>query len=103
MANLTDYSWLSAAVYRRQNINQIDPTVKGWDVVQYISDNPNDVATYSGDDSGHFSAGVFCKGNEIVIAFTGTNTTLDEHLHTNMPAGVGVPTEQVRRVHLLAL
>jgi len=38
-----------------------------------------------------------------VIAFTGTNTALDEHLHTNMPTGVGVPTEQVRRALLLTL
>jgi len=87
-AEVTDYAWLSAVVYRRQQINQLKAESKGWAEEIYISDNSED-ATYSGDDSGHFSAGVYTKGNEIVIAFTGTNTALDEHLNTNIPAGLG--------------
>ena len=111
MAELTDYAWLSAVAYRRMDENQLDSADKGWTAVKIISDHPKDIEAsspdgileYSGADSGHFSAGVFRKGNEVVIAFTGTNTTLDEHLNTNMPAGVGVPTEQVRRALLLTL
>ncbi|CAK7009681.1 calcium-binding protein [Saezia sanguinis] len=111
MAELTDYAWLSAAAYRRQQINQIEAEAKGWTAVKIISDHlkdigassPDGVLEYSGADSGHFSAGVYTKGTEIVIAFTGTNTTLDEHLNTNIPAGLGVPTEQVRRALLLTL
>jgi len=99
---VTDYAWLSAVVYRRQDENQLKAESKGWTEEKYISDNSED-ATYSGDDSGHFSAGVYSKGTEIVIAFTGTNTATDEHLNTNIPAGVGIPTEQVRRALLLAL
>jgi len=102
-AAVTDYAWLSAVVYRRQQINQLKAESKGWTEEIYISDNAADGDQYSGADSGHFSAGVYTKGTEIVIAFTGTNTALDEHLHTNIPAGVGIATEQVRRALLLTL
>lgn len=35
-------------------------------------------------------AGVYKKGNEIVISFCGTNTTTKEHIDTNLPTATGM-------------
>ena len=74
MLTVQDYAWLSTVVYRRTDDNQLSVANReGWEELKYISDRKAD-AEYSGDASGHFSAGVYQKGTDVVISFAETNT-----------------------------
>jgi len=66
MIDKLDYAALSALVYNnaRDKLNQLtDPTVEGW----------SSIATPT-NPSGSFTAEAYRNGNDIVIAFKGTDT-----------------------------
>jgi len=95
MADKFDYALLSGAAYPRTDANKIklnDP-YSGWDSdwkelpeLQVPGDDP-----ITG-----FSAGVYQKGNEIVIAFTGTDEKLwTDFTVANIPAGLGLGSPQI--------
>ena len=54
MAQLTDYSWLSAVTYRRGRANQLNSEEKGWAQSKWISDNSGD-PTFPEGGAGGFS------------------------------------------------
>lgn len=62
MATELEYAELANRVYNRTQRNRT-PVPEGWDELRWLPD-----PAYSG-----FSAGVYQKGGEIVISFTGTN------------------------------
>ena len=93
MATLTDYAQISGRVYQRtQNNRMYRPD--GFTELQWLRDDP-----ITG-----FSAGVYKKGNEIVIGFTGTNESLiKDFLVANIPAGAGLGTPQIAQAAKLVL
>lgn len=68
MASLLDYAALSAAVYQnaRGDGNVLSLPI-GWDVVSYVP----------GGGLNGFTAGAYKNGTDIVIAFKGTDTSLN--------------------------
>jgi len=67
MADERDYALLSNSVYKRAPVNSIDPGASGWtEREEWRKDDP-----ITG-----FSARVYEKGDEIVIAFVGTETLI---------------------------
>ena len=62
MATELEYAELSNRVYQRTDENRT-PVPDAWTELRWLPD-----LAYSG-----FSAGVYQKGNEIVISYTGTN------------------------------
>ena len=84
MPSAIEYGQLSGRVYRRQDANRTLLPV-GWTDVELLPDRPSG-----------FSAGVFRNGNEIVIAYTGTNEkAVADYGAGNIPAGLGLPSVQV--------
>jgi hypothetical protein len=61
MPTTQDYAQMASRVYRRGDPNRT-PTPSDWEEVSWIPDQPTG-----------FSAGVYSRGSEIVIAYTGTN------------------------------
>jgi Lipase (class 3) len=84
MATEIEYAELANRVYARTSLNRT-PVPLGWTEQRWIPD------TLSG-----FSAGVYKKGNEIVISFTGTNEgKAVDFLLANVPIGIGATSSQV--------
>ena len=85
MATELEYGQLSNRVYKRTDANRT-PVPQGWTEVKWLAD-----AALSG-----FSAGVYKKGNEIVISLTGTNEAKAvDFLVANVPLGLGATSSQV--------
>ena len=88
MTTLTDYAALSAIVYNdvRQQKNKLSP-LPGW--TEILSDT----------GSLGFTAGAYKNGNDIVIAFKGTDTIVEnattDWLLGNIPAGLGIGSSQL--------
>ncbi len=84
------YAQLAARVYAAQRENRTEiPT--GWSELEWIPDRWNG-----------FSAGVYKNGNDIVIAFTGTNgQKAADFGWANLLAATGVPSPQVTEAMLL--
>lgn len=89
MATDLEYAQLSARVYDATNQNRaaIPP---GWQELLYLPDSLVG-----------FSAGVYAKGNEIVISFTGTNETVPDFGLANFPAALGLYSPQVAAAMLI--
>jgi RTX calcium-binding nonapeptide repeat (4 copies)/Lipase (class 3) len=84
MATEIEYAELANRVYVRTSLNRT-PVPIGWTEQRWIPD------TLSG-----FSAGVYKKGNEIVISYTGTNEgKAVDFLLANVPIGLGATSAQV--------
>lgn len=93
MASKSEYAQLSTRVYLRTPVNTM-PRPFGWEEISRTGN-----ASASG-----FSAGVYRKGGEIVIAYTGTNEKqVVDFLLANFPAGISLPTSQVTEAMLLYL
>jgi len=88
MATLTDYAALSAIVYNdvRRGFNVLSP-LPGW----------TEILSNTGGLG--FTAGAYKNGNDIVIAFKGTDTILKnatvDWLLGNIPAGLGTGSSQL--------
>ncbi|MCG3188472.1 MAG: hypothetical protein LKCHEGNO_00463 [Burkholderiaceae bacterium] len=84
-----EYAELSNRVYDRSRVNRT-PVPLEWTEVHWLSD-----AETNGTG---FSAGVYQKGNEVVISFTGTNKgkVLDT-LAANIPLGIGLSSMQLQQ------
>lgn len=84
MATELEYAELSNRVYKRTDENRT-PVPAGWTELRWLPD-----PAFSG-----FSAGVYQKGNEIVIAYTGTNEgKAIDFLEANIPLGLGATSSQ---------
>lgn len=89
MTTLLDYAALSAIIYndKRGEFNVLDPLV-GWTEILYTS-NPG------------FTAGAYQNGNDIVIAFKGsdpvglTTNALADWIAANLQAGIGLGSTQL--------
>ena len=93
MTTLTDYAQISGRVYQRTDENRMYKP-SGFTEVQWVRDNP-----ITG-----FSAGVYKKGDEIVIGFTGTNEGMSlDFIMANIPAGAGFGSPQIRQAATLVL
>lgn len=85
------YAQLSNRVYTRTDENRT-PLPAGWSELRYAGN----------DQVSGFSAGVYQNGNEIVIAYTGTNESqVWDFATTNIPAGVSIPSAQVVEAMML--
>ena len=85
--DINEYAQLAARVYATTPNNVLE-NPSGWTPDQLIK-----------DQSDGFSAGVFKKGNDIVIAYTGTNADkLTDILAANVPAALGFYSSQVLKV-----
>ena len=92
MASIPEYAQLTNRVYNRTRENRT-PVPIGWTELRWIPDQ------LSG-----FSAGVYMKGDEIVIAFTGTNEAkVADFVLANFPIGLGLPSAQVTEAMVLYL
>ena len=81
MADKFDYALLSDHVYVHEPENEIKLDGSGWTELDWVPDHP-----VTG-----FSVGAYQKGNEVVIAFTGSNEKLVmDFLEGNIPAALGV-------------
>lgn len=93
MPTVLDYAVLSAVVYTdvRQGDNIVPlPTAEGWSQIDYSS-NVGGLG---------FTAGAYRKGNDIVIAFKGTDTDTilngtTDWLGGNIPAALGMGSPQI--------
>ena len=89
MVALNEYAQLASIVYAKTDENSLPvPTAEGWSPLLWLDDDP-----LTG-----FSAGVYRKGNEIVISYTGTNgefNRVQDYLNANIEAGSGQPAAQV--------
>ncbi len=91
MATTLEYAQLSGRVYRRTDENRT-PVPTAWTELSW---NP-------GSELSGFSAGVYKKGNEIVISYTGTNEKqIVDFVTANLPIGVSLPSAQVVEAMLL--
>jgi Ca2+-binding RTX toxin-like protein len=85
MATLQEYAQLSGRVYYRTDENRT-PVPEGWTEISWLDDDP-----ITG-----FSAGAYKNGNDIVIAFTGTNEGyFEDFALANIPAGIGLASPQI--------
>lgn len=93
MPSSLDYAVLSSLVYNdvRQGDNDIElPIAEGWSQIDYSS-NVGGLG---------FTAGAYRKGDEIVIAFKGTDTDTilngtTDWLTGNIPAALGMGSSQI--------
>jgi Ca2+-binding RTX toxin-like protein len=93
MTTLTDYAQISGRVYQRTQRNRMD-VPNGFTEVQWMRD----------DAITGFAAGVYKKGNEVVIGFTGTNEGQGlDFLLANIPAGAGLGSAQITQAVNLVL
>jgi Ca2+-binding RTX toxin-like protein len=83
-----EYAQLSARAYAASQVNRV-PIPEGWTELEWIPDR-----------SYGFSAGVYRKSNDIVIAYTGTNEGADWGWANIICAGGG-PSPQVTEAMLL--
>lgn len=91
LQEIQEYAQLSTRVYPRTDENSI-PVPAGWTELQRTGN-----ASLSG-----FAAGVYQNGNDIVIAYTGTNEKQAvDFLLANIPAGLSIPSAQVTEAMLL--
>ena len=81
MVSVLEYMQLSQRVYDASRDNKIGVPAD-WAELEWLPDDP---------DTG-FSVGAYKKGNEIVIAYTGTNGHGD---YLNWAGGIGLPVEQI--------
>lgn len=91
MVTVEEYAQLSARVYNRTPENRTVLT-NGWQEVSWFPDDP----------STGFSAGVYKKGNEVVISFAGTNDMIDDVLE-DVTSGVGFASVQSTQAALLLM
>ena len=87
MVTLNEYAQFSGIVYAKTQPNRL-PIPSGW-----VEERPWQADTLLG-----FSAGVYKKGSEIVISYTGTNGEFQgalDYLVANGPAGIGTFSLQV--------
>ena len=90
--DIKEYAQLAAGVYATTPNNVLE-NPSGWTPDQLIKDQ------FDG-----FSAGVFKKGNDIVIAYTGTNTDkLTDTQATDAPAALGFFSTQVLKAMKLCI
>jgi len=81
MADKFDYALLSDHVYAHTEDNKINLDSSGWEELTWVPDDP-----ITG-----FSAGAYKKGNEIVIAFAGTNEEkFADSVYGNIPGALGL-------------
>lgn len=93
MITLTDYAQISGRVYQRTDPNRM-----------FVPDGFTEVKWLRDDPITGFSAGVYRKGNEIVIGFTGTNEGLSlDFALANIPAGLGLSSAQITQATTLVL
>ena len=86
MPSTNDYALLSNRVYFRTPVNRTVVAASGWVEKQWARDQ-----SLTG-----FSAGVYQKGSDIVIAYTGTNEKwFSDFTFANIPAFTGLPSPQV--------
>jgi Ca2+-binding RTX toxin-like protein len=84
MVSVSEYMQIANRIYNKTPRNRIDYPL-GWTEKLWISD------TWSG-----FSAGVYKKGDDVVIGFTGTNEKqVVDFLVGNIPIGMGASSSQV--------
>ena len=94
MASHLDYAQLSGRTYFRTFENRTRIEESGWTEVSWTRDDP-----ITG-----FSAGVYRKGNDVVISFTGSNESLwKDFVHANIPAGLGMVSSQVQQAMVFVL
>lgn len=101
MITVNEYAQLSARVYDKLRIENKMTIPNGFEEIVWTDD----------DSKTGFSAGIYKKGNEIVIAFTGSNEikigefplTSDEFFKTNYPTGLGFGSEQIGQAFSLVL
>lgn len=87
MITLNEYAQFASIVYAKTQPNKL-PIPTGW-----VEERPWQADTLLG-----FSSGVYKRGNEIVISYTGTNGEFEgalDHLVANGPAGLGTFSPQV--------
>lgn len=85
MPTIEEYAQLANRVYKRTDENRT-PIPDGWLELSWTPDR----------ELTGFSAGVYQSGNDIVIAYTGTNQMkVADFLVGNIPAGSGLPSAQV--------
>ncbi len=85
MVTVAEYAALAARVYVATPKNRIQ-VFPGWEELQHIPDR----------ELTGFSAGVYKKGDEIVIAYTGTNEgKVADFTVANLPAAGPLPSAQV--------
>ncbi|MDO4248224.1 MAG: calcium-binding protein, partial [Neisseria sp.] len=93
MLTVNEYAQLSARTYDRTRINKIT-----------LPQDITEVHWQDDDPETGFSAGVYKKGNQVVIAFTGTNEQLiKDFAVANVPAGLGLSSAQITRSAELVL
>ena len=87
MSELLDYAQLAGRVYKRSDENRI-PVPNGWREIEWNAD----------DSITGFSAGAYRKGDDIIIAFTGTNESMwKDFVVANIPAGFGQGSLQIKQ------
>jgi len=92
MANISEYAQLSLLVYDVHDTNKIKVPSDDWNQIEYLA---NDPAT-------GFSYGVYEKGNEIVIAYTGTDPDSWNDWQADIGNGSGVGSAQLCQAALVA-
>lgn len=93
MPSMLDYAVLSSLVYNdvRQGDNDVAfPEIEGWSQIDYSSNV----------DGLGFTAGAYRKGDDVVIAFKGTDTDTilngtTDWLGGNIPAALGMGSPQI--------
>lgn len=88
MVTLNEYAQFASIVYSKTPLNKLPLPTTGW-----VEERPWQSDTLLG-----FSAGVYKRGSEIVISYTGTNGEFQgalDYLVANGPAGLGTFSPQV--------
>lgn len=96
MITLQEYAWISDLVYNsvRSDTNNLK-VLDGWTQSAFVKEGTNTKS---------FSGGIYKKGNEVVVAFTGTTPGIEDWTEGNAPAASAVfPSEQVLDAIDLAL
>ena len=79
-----DFALMSANIYQQsRNRENIPPSPPGWTRIRYDPD----------ESSRGFSAGVFKRGNEVVVTYPGTNEGID--WLANLALGFAAPSSQL--------
>ena len=93
MTELLDFVQIAGRVYQRTDENRMS-VPEGYVELQWQRD----------DSLTGFSAGVYKKGDEIVIGFTGSNEELlKDFAVANIPAGLGLSSAQITQAATLVL
>jgi len=82
MPTKVEYALMSAAVYRSSAENLV--YLPNWSIELQVPQSGN-----------NFGANAYKNGNEIVIAFRGTDEMIADFAYANIPAGLGLPSSQV--------